>query len=297
MPTRSRRRAPIATVLRQMKRPGATVHVLDPGDPTQDFQLHPPLRGTGVHALLEVGICFAGEVMVAGCRQPRILKGGDAVVIRPGAWHYESWSQRSRNYGVCWFVVTPVQARCNVSSYRKRQFEAHWLPGIAGGTAYASLYQELVGQVALRKPHWRRRVRRGLSRLVTEFRDNTQGLMRSTGHVEIEPLEKVLRIMEVRFREPLTIHALAKQVGLTPNYLSHRFNAAFHTGFKNYLNVLRVWHGQRLLEQGHPVKATAAECGFQSVQYFTTVFKQLCGMPPARFARDSTGAPRRQTSL
>ena len=287
MPSESRKRLPLTTVLRQMKRPGATVHVLDPGDFRPDFEIHPRLRGTGPHALYEVGICFAGEAMVAGSRQPCNLRSGDAVVIRPGAWHYETWTRRSRSYRVCWFVTTPVQARANVSSYRARHFETHWLPGIAGGPVYAGLYRELVEQVKRRRSRWRGKGQAVLRELVTDFRDNTRDLARTIGRVEMQPLEKVLRIMEVHFREPLTIRVLADQVDLTPNYLSHRFHATFHTGFKNYLNILRVWHGQRLLEQGQPVKVAAAESGFRSVQYFTTVFTHLCGMTPARFAQNS----------
>jgi AraC-like DNA-binding protein len=54
---------------------------------------------------------------------------------------------------------------------------------------------------------------------------------------------------------------------------------------KNYLNVLRVWHAMNFMSGGYSLKQTAAECGFKTVQYLTTVFTQKCKITPARFAR------------
>ena len=109
------------------------------------------------------------------------------------------------------------------------------------------------------------------------------GSKNASPHIEFEPLDLLLKIMEARFREPLEIRSIAKEIDFSANYLSYLFKRTFHTTFTNYLNVLRVWHAQLLLEYGLAPKEIATECGFKNVYYFTTVFTQKCKITLGRY--------------
>jgi AraC-like DNA-binding protein len=98
-------------------------------------------------------------------------------------------------------------------------------------------------------------------------------------------------ILEGRFREPIQLKQVADELDLTPNYLSHEFRVAHGMSFKTYLRELRIHHAKLLLGEGRPVKEVARECGFATVQYFTTVFRSRCRITPAEFQRRPTSSP------
>lgn len=62
-----------------------------------------------------------------------------------------------------------------------------------------------------------------------------------------------------------------------------------------YLLNCRVEAARRLLrtEPGRSISDIGFECGFQSSQYFTTVFRRRTGLSPREFRRLGGGAARR----
>ncbi len=279
--------SPLGEVIRQMARSRTPALLLEPAPPGHQLASHPPLRGPSSHGLYELGICYEGEILMASGTRMYHLKPGDFAVIEPGAWHYESYRDRRRSYKGCWLCTAPGVIRCNFSSYRRRRFETHWLRGISTGSEHDGFFKDLVCQISTRRSGWQARTRRLAINLLEDLQRHTEGISQPPSQLTFEPLDKLLRIMEARFREPLEIQTLAREVGLTPNYLSSQFRKAFHTSFTNYLQILRVWHAQMLLDHGRPIKEVAAECGFRNVHYFTTVFTQKCRVTPGAYARGS----------
>lgn len=84
--------------------------------------------------------------------------------------------------------------------------------------------------------------------------------------------------------EPYTLDALAREFHVNPTYYSHLFHK--HTGiaFKQYLTMLRVEYGKRLLEERElPIIDVGCECGFNTPSQFIRAFKQLTGMTPSAY--------------
>lgn len=277
--------SPLGNVIRRMARSRARGVLLEAGPPGHKLADHPPLRGPSTHGLHELGICYEGEMLVASGAKIHRLRAGDFVVIEPGAWHYESYRKRRGPYKACWLCIAPGASRCNFTSYGRGGFSTFWLRGLSTGAAHDRLFRQLLREIRARREGRPDRMHRLLLSLLADFRLCTEGIAQPPGHLAFEPLDKLLQIMEVRFREPLEIRALAREVGLTPNYLSSRFKQTFHTGFTHYLQVLRAWHAQLLLMEGLPIKAVAAECGFKNVHYFTAVFTRKCGITPGAYVR------------
>lgn len=277
--------APFSDVIRQVRRSRSAVRVLPPGPPGLKPAHHPPLRGPAAHGTVELAICCSGRMTFVGATRLFDLRRGDVVIIPPGAWHYESYCQPSQPYRFCWIVTTPGQLRCNFSTYSRGRLDVYWLPGVFPGAPYNARCERLLRLARGPGPVAGSRTRRLVLDLLLELRRNAAALGPPPAPVAFSPPEKLVKLMEARFREPLQIRALAREVGLSPNYLSGRFRRIFGTTFKNYLNVLRVWHAQRLLEGGRPIKQVAVECGFRNVYYFTAVFTGKCRMTPGVYRR------------
>jgi two-component system response regulator YesN len=96
------------------------------------------------------------------------------------------------------------------------------------------------------------------------------------------------------FDKPLTLASVAKQFGLTPNYLSTLFHTQVGERFVVYLAEIRVAHARQVLDQDPDVriKDLAADCGYTSPRYFSDVFRRLTGLYPSEYA-----AHARQTTI
>ena len=274
-------------VIQAVSRTGAKIHVLNPKQMLQPDRMHPPLVPPSHHAYFELVICFEGEMRLAGCSSTLLLKKGDAVVVKPGAWHYESYERARQPYRGCWMEARPSLVDCLFTHYVRGSFRVHQC-GECPHLEETSLLKALAHEVEEQSLHWRLKARALLTELLVDFDRRTQGAQPSPMIQELDPARKLLRIVQTRFREPLQIRALAQEVGLSANHLSRRFQATYSVTFKDYLNAIRIHYAQRLLQSGWSVKRTAEECGFQDVYYFGRVFKQRCNISPGQFARQTT---------
>lgn len=90
--------------------------------------------------------------------------------------------------------------------------------------------------------------------------------------------------MHRRLADTLSLDELADAVGLRPSYFREEFRR--ETGFSpvEFLTRLRVREARRLLVEGElPVTDVAFRLGFNSSQYFATVFRKHTGMTPSDF--------------
>lgn len=272
-------------VIRAISRPGAKIHVLNPTRAMQPDRAHPPLVPPAHHTHFELVICFEGEMSFVGYSATLSLKKGDAVVVKPGAWHYESYRCARQPYRVCWMVATPSLANCIFTHYRRGSFRISEYGGCPQ-LEESSLLKALAREVEEQSVHWRLKARALLTELLVDFDRRTRGARPSPETRELDPVRKLLRIVQTRFREPLQIRSLSKEIGLSADHLSRRFHTTCGVTFKDCLNAIRIHHAQLLLKSGWSVKRTADECGFRDVYYFGRVFKRRCRVSPGQFARD-----------
>lgn len=91
------------------------------------------------------------------------------------------------------------------------------------------------------------------------------------------------------FREDVDARALAARLGVSYSYFSRCFGRIAGQGFKEYLNRTRVNHAeQMLLTTGKSVTEIAAECGYNNLSYFISVYRRLKGVTP-RARRQADG--------
>lgn len=89
-----------------------------------------------------------------------------------------------------------------------------------------------------------------------------------------------------RFRAPLRLDMLARELGCERTALARAFRARFRRSMGEYVRTLRVAEVQRRLARGEaPLAALAVDCGFADQSHCTRVFRRLTGTTPAAWAR------------
>jgi AraC-like DNA-binding protein/ligand-binding sensor protein len=111
--------------------------------------------------------------------------------------------------------------------------------------------------------------------------------------VQWDPIiAKVLRYIHSNYKGHLTLDETAHYVALSPNYVSHIFNAKVGISFSTYVNKLRVEHAQKLLlETSLPIVEIVGMVGFEEQSYFTKIFKDITSYSPGRYRKKGGGFP------
>lgn len=90
------------------------------------------------------------------------------------------------------------------------------------------------------------------------------------------------------FREPISLDTLSRELGVCRFYVSRIFSQVLHVGFCEYVNTLRVNYAKELLITSDlGILEIAMQSGFQSQQTFNRAFKEICGVTPAFYRKNS----------
>ncbi|MCK4124590.1 AraC family transcriptional regulator [Ralstonia pseudosolanacearum] len=94
--------------------------------------------------------------------------------------------------------------------------------------------------------------------------------------------ERAWRMIEQHYAQPLTVQALAAEVGLSARRLAALFRAAYGTTLHARLAAVRLGHALRLLERtALPIAEIAARTGYYDQSALTRHLKAAHGITPA----------------
>lgn len=97
-------------------------------------------------------------------------------------------------------------------------------------------------------------------------------------------LNDVIQNIEQNYSNSLySLSRAAEMLNVSSTYLSRIFKEQLGCTFTKYLNDIRVDEAKKRLRDGKDINETAVECGFNSVNYFCTVFKKYTGFSPASY--------------
>jgi AraC family transcriptional regulator len=120
-------------------------------------------------------------------------------------------------------------------------------------------------------------------------------LLRSAPRVEAQVPRWLARARERVHDEserPLTVQAVAADVGVSPVRLSRAFRRSFGESLGAYQRRLRIGRAcERLRVASASLADVAVEAGFTDQSHFTRVFKQIIGITPAAFRRERARGP------
>jgi transcriptional regulator GlxA family with amidase domain len=97
--------------------------------------------------------------------------------------------------------------------------------------------------------------------------------------------------LHAHFDRPLTVAALASQLGMSPRNLARRFRQATGDSVLNYLHKLRIDRAKQLLEaEFKPVQQVCYAVGYEDVPFFRNVFRRHTGLSPTDYRRRFAGS-------
>ena len=127
------------------------------------------------------------------------------------------------------------------------------------------------------------------SLLLAILRDDGEsraGGAESTGDEITGRIYASLIYVRSHFSEDLDVRSVAARLGISYSYFSRSFGRITGKSFKEYLNQTRINHAeQMLLTTSRSVTEIAAECGYNNVSYFISVYRRMKGTTPHRAAR------------
>lgn len=105
-----------------------------------------------------------------------------------------------------------------------------------------------------------------------------------------ETVERAAAYMSSHYKERLTLEDVSREVSHSPNYFHRVFKAATGRSPAEYLNSVRLERARELmLITDLPVADIAAECGFSSPAYFTSVFRRENSVTPSEYRKSGRG--------
>ncbi len=92
--------------------------------------------------------------------------------------------------------------------------------------------------------------------------------------------EAARRYLAANLGNKLSLAGLARAVGRSPSFISHRFPAAFGTSFARHVRGLRLAEVRKRLARGTALAAVAAELGFCDRFHLSRAYSAHFGQPP-----------------
>lgn len=97
-----------------------------------------------------------------------------------------------------------------------------------------------------------------------------------------------LNYISANFRSEFTLSDMAKALGYHEKYLSTELHSLTKMNFRSFLATYRVDHAKRLLRTCEMnISEIALESGFSSINTFNRVFKQITGVTPSEYRKNS----------
>lgn len=102
-------------------------------------------------------------------------------------------------------------------------------------------------------------------------------------------LTHAIEYIKQNYSKDITLEMIANFCHCSVSYLSRTFNKKMNTSIKSYLNEIRVEKGKHLISQSKlPISHIATTIGFNDPNYFSSVFKEKCGITPTEYRKQAT---------
>lgn len=238
-----------------------------------------------LHPQLELFFVLSGETSVTVWRETRALGPGSLAVIFPNQIHsYTALSKESRAA----LVVCDLSLTGGFSDTLLLWHPADpFLPPEALHPNVAFAVGELTAE---KRGGGDRAVCSALMQLVLARALPQLSLHRNRAADYSELTYQIAQYVSAHFREPLTLEALARALGVSRFHLSHVFSEKIGQGFSAYLASIRIDCACALLAgTNRSVTEIAAESGFESQRSFFRAFGARCGMTPLAYRRRAQG--------
>ncbi len=132
-----------------------------------------------------------------------------------------------------------------------------------------------------------RREKRGIE-MVSQSR-NLFDIVPGTGDEPSCKLDSAVNYIRQNINKNISVKELSEYMGYSESYFSTSFKKHYGYSPNRYVNILKVEHAKELIMYSSlSITAIAEELGFESVHYFSKVFKQITGLSPLNYVDRSS---------
>ena len=97
-------------------------------------------------------------------------------------------------------------------------------------------------------------------------------------------LQRTINYIDNHYEKDISLKTIAATMNTNPAYLGRIFKDATGSSFSDYLNIQRINCAKALLvETSLTIKDIAAKVGYNSTNYFVSVFKKHTGIYPIQY--------------
>ena len=94
--------------------------------------------------------------------------------------------------------------------------------------------------------------------------------------------------IRLHFEQDITLEILSRMFAVSEGYLSRKFKQVTGMGLNQYITLVRISNGEKLLRESNlNVTEVAERCGYNDSNYFAAVFKRVKGVTPLRYRKQS----------
>ena len=207
------------------------------------------------------------------------LREGDMVVINSGVIH-----RPCAGLEFFYLIIDEEFCRENGISVREVEFERSFRDGeskalfidVRRAMEEYSKGETIVADV-------RCAVLKLLLHLYSHHRDISSGGALST--VSEDSVKRALAIINGSYTDGLTLEGIAAECGVTKYHLAREFKKQTGLTVVTYINALRCKHAARSIADGSSISSAAIESGFESLSYFSRMYKRMMGTAPSAVKR------------
>jgi len=244
------------------------------------------------HTFFEICYAYAGRGTFRMQGQSMRVSAGDVFIAKPGEEH-EIIGDRTHPLGIYFWSHTLVPGAATedaVIDPLLRDFldSRSWVSRRVPGMRHTL---ELLTEEAVRREPGYQAVIAGLARkLILDTARAAVGAARAGESMpvvgqsaETALIERARRYLQDNLARAISLRDVAAQTGLSERHFSRLFRRVTGHSPMEYLTERRMEKAGQLLLSGMPIKQIAPKVGISDVRYFTTVFRQATGLPPALY--------------
>lgn len=127
------------------------------------------------------------------------------------------------------------------------------------------------------------RINEWLSSLLTSIMEYSWHKNTSRHHRKFN-IQNVKQFLDENYTKKITLDELSERYFINKYSLARTFSANFGTSIISYVNSLRITHAKQLLRFSFKsIAEISEECGFETLYYFSRIFKQIEGINPSEY--------------
>ena len=101
-------------------------------------------------------------------------------------------------------------------------------------------------------------------------------------------IQYVIDYIKTNYNKQVSLTEISEQFGYSVSYVSNRFKSEVGLSFVKYLQMYRIYQAVAMLRQTDYSVATVSESvGFYNLKYFEEKFKEIVGVTPLKYRKNS----------